>query len=58
MTKRAPLPPHWYKRYIGECPACGRDASYRVRHFGRRPEHEQARYKQLSYAETYDHCEG
>lgn len=35
---RKPLPPHWYKRYITECPVCGRGRDERVRQLTPRPD--------------------
>jgi hypothetical protein len=46
--------PHWYRMYIGECPVCGSDKSYRVRVFGRKPKDHRKRYVQLK--QTYDGC--
>ena len=48
---------HWYMLYLGECPVCGRDASHRVRVYGRRPKFIN-RYVYMSEAETYDGCMG
>ncbi len=50
--------PHWYRLYLGECPVCGRDKSYRVRVYGKRPKDSRKRYVYLNQAETYDHCLG
>jgi hypothetical protein len=47
---------HWYKMFVGGCPVCGKDQSYRVRIYGKRPEKIEDRYVQLSYADTYDNC--
>lgn len=49
---------YWYRFHCGECPVCGRDASYKVRVYGRKPKKTSLLYKQLSDQETYDHCEG
>jgi len=54
--KRKPMRAHWYRMHIGECPVCGRDASYRRRVYGERPENMKDRYVDLSYESTYDHC--
>jgi hypothetical protein len=54
--QRKPAPPHWYRMHVGECPVCGRDASYRERVYGKPPEKWQDRYHNLSYQQTYDHC--
>lgn len=48
--------PHWYRLHVGECPVCGKDASFRERVYGPRPEKRQERVVELSYQETYDHC--
>jgi hypothetical protein len=48
--------PHWYKSFVGECPVCGRDASYRQRVYGRRPRDRRRRHVQLPDTYTYDHC--
>lgn len=48
--------PHWYRQFIGECPVCGRDHSYRERVYGRKPKDPKKRYVQLRDTETYDHC--
>jgi hypothetical protein len=53
MKKRRP---HWYKMFVGECPACGQDQSYRVRVYGRRPKSRHKRYVQLPHNQTYDYC--
>ncbi len=45
----------WYLMYVGECPVCGRDKSYRVRGKGRKPARAK-RYVWLSDTATYDHC--
>lgn len=47
----------WYLTYVGECPVCGRDKSYKVAQYTPPPPKEQ-RYIPLSYFETYDHCDG
>ena len=54
--KRASLPPHWYKIYIGECPVCGRDQSYRERRLTPKPLNPEDRYEEMSDFETYDGC--
>jgi hypothetical protein len=59
MTKkRKPHKEHWYKIYIGECPVCGRDQSYRERVYGSKPEKREERYFYLPDNFTYDHCMG
>ena len=52
------MPPHWYKIYYGECPACGRPREYRERQYTLRPPKREDRYVQLSDTETYDWCLG
>ncbi len=47
---------YWYKFFIGECPVCGRDASYKVRMYGDKPRNQEDRYVYLSCSETYDGC--
>lgn len=47
---------HWYKTWVGECPVCGRDATYRVRVYGKRPKAHALRYVQQPEAETYCGC--
>jgi hypothetical protein len=49
---------YWYKIYIGECPVCGCDKSYRERVYGPKPKKREDRYVWLSDYETYDHCIG
>ena len=48
--------PHWYRLYIGECPVCGRDKSYRERVYGPRPENYWDRVTWIPDRETYDGC--
>lgn len=47
---------YWYKMFIGECPVCGRDASYRIKQCGPKPSESKEIYVILSNEETYDHC--
>ena len=54
--KRKPPSPHWYKVYVGECPVCGRDASYRTRVYGEKPQDIQECRIYLSDGETYCGC--
>lgn len=49
---------YWYKKYIGECPICGRDKSYKERMYSEKPIVPQDRVTYLSLIETYDNCEG
>lgn len=57
--------PHWYYKYIGECPVCGRDMSYRERRYGTKPDVSDVEYwhelnkilfEYIPYAETYCGC--
>lgn len=48
---------YWYKYYIGECPICGRDKSYKIRQYNRKPKYKEFRYVQLPYSITYDWCD-
>lgn len=48
---------HWYKIYVGECPVCGRDKSFRERVYGKKPKDHKKRYVWLRDSETYDHCD-
>jgi hypothetical protein len=47
---------YWYRVFVGECPVCGRDKSYRERVYGDKPIDPNEIYKQLSHQQTYDHC--
>lgn len=48
---------YWYKRYIGACPVCGKDKSYKVRQYlSDKPDHPDDRVFYLSDQECYDHC--
>jgi hypothetical protein len=53
---RPPINEHWYRQYVGECPVCGRDHSYRERVYGEKPKNPEEIYKQLSDFETYCGC--
>ncbi len=48
---------YWYFRYLGECPVCGRDASYRERRLSPKPTDDRKTYEWLSNTITYDGCE-
>ena len=48
---------HWYRLYLGSCPVCGSDKSYRERVYGKRPEKLEDRVVYLSDTETYDWCD-
>ena len=54
-VKRKPLPPHWYLRYIRECPVCGRGGEERIRQFTPRPENPADRVEYNGLA--YDWCD-
>lgn len=47
---------YWYRYYIGECPLCGKDKSYKERVYGPKPKDRSKRYINLLDTETYDHC--
>lgn len=47
---------YWIRFHWGECPVCGRDASYSERVYGAKPADPLERHKQLNQTETYDHC--
>jgi len=47
---------YWYRTYVGECPVCGKDKTYRERIYGPRPENDADRYVQMPETQTYDHC--
>ena len=50
--------PYWYRFYVGECPVCGRDKSYKERVTNEpRPEQIEDRYVTLSHMKTYDWCD-
>jgi hypothetical protein len=55
-TKRRPLRCHWYRWFIGECPVCGRDKSYRERVYGPRPRRRKDRICFLPGTYTYCGC--
>jgi len=48
---------YWYRRFIGECPVCGSNKSYRERVYGTRPENINDRTTYLPDAATYDYCD-
>ncbi len=54
--KRKTAPKHWYKQYVGECPVCGSDKSYRERVLGNKPKNPAKRYEQLSGNFCFDNC--
>ena len=47
---------YWYKYYIGECPVCGSNHSYKERIYGEKPLDKKDRYIFLSNSDTYDGC--
>jgi hypothetical protein len=47
---------YWYKMYVGECPVCGRNTSYRERVYGEKPKDPKDKYIQLSPSYCYDGC--
>lgn len=54
LKKRKPLPKHWYKQYIAECPVCGKDHSSRERVYGEKPKNPKEIYR---YGVAYDWCD-
>lgn len=48
---------YWYKIYIGECPVCMKDKSYRLRMYDKKPKNKNNRIIYLSDNQTYDHCD-
>lgn len=58
MSDRKPRKPkkHWYKTFYGECPVCGRDCSYKVRMYGKKPKRIQSRYEPLPLSVCYCGC--
>lgn len=58
MYKKVQKRKYWYRQYIGECPVCGKDYSFRERVYGKKPKDTTEIYIMLSYTETYDHCMG
>lgn len=55
-AKRRPTGHHWYRMFLGECPVCGRDQSYRERVYGARPS-DKDRYVYLTSQQTYCGCD-
>ena len=49
-------PKYWYRKYIGNCPVCGSDKSYKMRQYGQKPESWIERVVYLSDQECYDQC--
>jgi hypothetical protein len=56
MEKKLKKKKYWYRQYVGECPVCGKDQSWRERVYGTKPKDLTKVYIQLSDVETYDHC--
>jgi hypothetical protein len=48
---------YWYKFYIGECPVCGADKSYKERVYGLKPVCPADRVVYLSATICYDWCD-
>ena len=49
--------PHWYLSWIGECPVCGRDMSYKERMYGKRPDPKKTHLVEyLTPTEAYCGC--
>lgn len=57
-TSKSQKGTYWYRIYIGECPVCGRNKSYRERVYGPRPQNRADRYVWLLPYQTYDGCIG
>jgi hypothetical protein len=47
----------WYKRFVGECPMCGRNQSYKEAQYTPKPENRNDRIKELTDTEAYDGCD-
>jgi hypothetical protein len=47
---------YWYRQYVGECPVCGKDASFKERIYGEKPTNLDEVYVQLPDKETYCGC--
>lgn len=45
---------HWYAIFVGACPVCSRDHSYREIRYTKRPKLAKNRITYLSDAQTYD----
>lgn len=41
---------------MGECPVCWKDASYKVRVYGKKPKDWDKTHVWLPDTQTYDHC--
>lgn len=53
---KKPKRARWYMHYVGECPVCGRDKSYREARYTKPPA-KRLRYKVLPPFLTYDYCD-
>lgn len=49
---------HWYRLFVGECPVCGRDQSYRERVYGPRPRKRSDRIVHIPDVKNYCGCMG
>ena len=58
MRRKSPNRKYWIRRYIGECPVCGRDQSWSERVYGRKPQDWRKRIVYLNDIQTYDGCIG
>lgn len=47
---------YWYKFFICVCFICGKDASYKIRQYTKKPKQASKRYKQLSQPYAYCGC--
>jgi len=56
--ERPAIEKYWYRQFVGECPVCGRDASYRERVYGEKPKEKEETYKSIPDNETYCGCLG
>lgn len=48
---------YWYYWYLGSCPLCGKDYSYKIRQYRIKPNDPKLRYEDLSPFYTYDWCD-
>lgn len=49
ISKRKPMPQHWYLIYTTECPPCGRTKTTREHKYGPRPDDIDQRYEWHQY---------
>lgn len=56
--ERLAIEKYWYRQFVGECPVCGRDASYRERIYGEKPKEKEEIYKCIPDNQTYCGCLG